>query len=82
VTTAAGEAHRRGRSTNGANLAAAIPPEPKLLPGRGRGRIFPADRADPWYQADLVVTCATAERGARAIAEPRPVVEVPLHHWP
>jgi Uma2 family endonuclease len=38
--------------------------------------IIPADRADTWYQADLVVTCAPAERGARAIAEPRLVVEV------
>ena len=38
--------------------------------------IIPADRADTWYQADLVVTCAPAERGARAIAEPRLIVEV------
>ena len=38
--------------------------------------ITPADRADTWYQADLVVTCAPAERGARAIAEPRLIVEV------
>jgi Uma2 family endonuclease len=37
--------------------------------------IFPADRADTWYQADLVVTCASAERGARAVAEPRLIVE-------
>jgi hypothetical protein len=32
--------------------------------------IVPADRADTWYQADLVVTCAPAERGAHAIASP------------
>jgi Uma2 family endonuclease len=38
--------------------------------------IIPADRADTWYQADLVVTCAPAERGARAVPEPRLVVEV------
>jgi Uma2 family endonuclease len=38
--------------------------------------IIPADRADTWYQADLVVTCAPAERGARAIPEPRLIVEV------
>jgi Uma2 family endonuclease len=38
--------------------------------------IIPADRVDTWYQADLVVTCAPAERGARAIAEPRMIVEV------
>jgi Uma2 family endonuclease len=38
--------------------------------------ITPADRVDTWYQADLVVTCAPAERGARAIAEPRLIVEV------
>jgi Uma2 family endonuclease len=38
--------------------------------------ITPADRADTWYQADLVVTCAPAKRGARAIAEPRLIVEV------
>lgn len=38
--------------------------------------IIPADRADTWYQPDLVVTCAPAERGARAIPEPRLIVEV------
>jgi Uma2 family endonuclease len=38
--------------------------------------IIPVDRADTWYQADLVVTCAPAERGARARAEPRQIVEV------
>jgi Uma2 family endonuclease len=38
--------------------------------------ITPAERADTWYQADLVVTCAPAERGARAIPEPRLIVEV------
>ena len=38
--------------------------------------ITPLDRADTWYQADLVVTCAPAERGARAIAQPRLIVEV------
>jgi Uma2 family endonuclease len=38
--------------------------------------IIPADRADTWYQADLVVTCAPAERGARAIPEPRLIFEV------
>ena len=38
--------------------------------------IVPAERADTWYQADLVVTCAPAERGARAVAEPRLIVEV------
>ena len=38
--------------------------------------ITPADRADTWYQADLVVTCAPAERGARAIVQPRLIVEV------
>ena len=38
--------------------------------------IIPVDRADTWCQADLVVTCAPLERGARAIAEPRLIVEV------
>jgi hypothetical protein len=38
--------------------------------------IIPADRADTWYQADLAVTCAPAERGARALAEPRLIIEV------
>jgi Uma2 family endonuclease len=38
--------------------------------------IIPLDRADAWYQADLVVTCAPAERGARALAQPRLIVEV------
>jgi Uma2 family endonuclease len=38
--------------------------------------LTPADRSDTYYQADLVVTCAPAERGARAIAEPRLMVEV------
>jgi Uma2 family endonuclease len=38
--------------------------------------IIPADRADTWYQADLVITCVPAERGARAMAEPKLIVEV------
>ena len=38
--------------------------------------IILADRADTWYQADLVVTCTPPERGARAITEPRLIVEV------
>jgi Uma2 family endonuclease len=46
------------------------------LPDGGGGRHHVARRADTWYQADLVVTCAPAERGARAITEPQPIVEV------
>jgi Uma2 family endonuclease len=38
--------------------------------------IVPADRADTWYQADLVITCAPAERGARSIPEPKLILEV------
>ena len=38
--------------------------------------IMPPDRPNTWYQADLVVTCAPPERGARAITEPRLIVEV------
>jgi Uma2 family endonuclease len=38
--------------------------------------IIPVDRPDTWYQADLVVTCAPAERGSRSIAQPRLMVEV------
>jgi Uma2 family endonuclease len=60
-----------------ANLAAAI--RPRLKPPCRvvvEAGIIPADRADTWYQADLVVSCAPAERGARAIAEPRLIVEV------
>jgi Uma2 family endonuclease len=60
-----------------ANLAAAI--RPRLKPPCRvvvEAGIMPADRADTWYQADLVVACAPAERGARAIAEPRLIVEV------
>ena len=38
--------------------------------------LTPADRADTWYQADLVVTCAPPERRALAIAEPTLIVEV------
>ena len=60
-----------------ANLVAAI--HPRLRPPCRvvvEAGIIPADRADTWYQADLVVTCAPAERGARAIAEPRLIVEV------
>ena len=38
--------------------------------------IIPADRADSWYQADVVVTCTPAERGARPVAPPRLIVEV------
>jgi Uma2 family endonuclease len=60
-----------------ANLAAAVRPrrQPPCRVVVGAG-IIPPDRADTWYQADLVVTCAPAERGARAIAEPRLIVEV------
>ena len=60
-----------------ANLAAAI--RPKLRPPCRvvvEAGITPADRADTWYQPDLVVTFAPAERGARAIPEPRLIVEV------
>jgi Uma2 family endonuclease len=60
-----------------ANLAAVI--RPKLKPPCRvvvEAGITPPDRADTWYQADLVVTCAPPERGARAIAEPRLIVEV------
>ena len=60
-----------------ANIVAAI--RPRLKPPCRvvvEAGIVPADRADTWYQADLVVTCAPAERGARAIAEPRLIVEV------
>jgi Uma2 family endonuclease len=60
-----------------ANLAAAI--RPKLKPPCRvvvEAGIIPADRADTWYQTDLVVTCAHAERGARAIAEPWLIVAV------
>jgi Uma2 family endonuclease len=60
-----------------ANLAAAIlarlKPPCRVVVEAG---LIPADRADTWYQADLVVTCAPPERGARAIAEPRLIVEV------
>jgi len=60
-----------------ANLAAAIRPRLKS-PCRVvvEAGIIPVDRADTWYQTDLVVTCAPAERGARAIAQPRLIVEV------
>jgi Uma2 family endonuclease len=60
-----------------ANLAAVI--RPRLKPPCRvvvEAGIIPVDRTDTWYQADLVVTCAPAERGARAIAEPRLIVEV------
>jgi Uma2 family endonuclease len=60
-----------------ANLAAVIRPRLKP-PCRGvvEAGITPPDRADTWYQPDLVVTCAPPERGGRAIAEPRLIVEV------
>lgn len=60
-----------------ANLAAAIRPRLKS-PCRVvvEAGIIPVDRVDTWYQADLVVTCAPLERGARAVAEPRLIVEV------
>jgi Uma2 family endonuclease len=60
-----------------ADLAASIRPRLKA-PCRVvvEAGITPPDRADTWYQADLVVTCAPPERGARAIAEPGLIVEV------
>jgi Uma2 family endonuclease len=60
-----------------ANLAAII--RPRLKPPSRvvvEAGIIAADRADTWYEADLVVTCAAAEHGARAIAEPRLIIEV------
>jgi Uma2 family endonuclease len=38
--------------------------------------VLPPDHADTWYQADLVVTCAPAEHGARAVSAPRFIVQV------
>jgi Uma2 family endonuclease len=38
--------------------------------------VLPPDRAYAWYQADLVVTCAPAEHGARAVSAPRLIVRV------
>lgn len=38
--------------------------------------IVPADRADTWYQADLVVSCSPLEPEARWIADPVLIVEV------
>jgi Uma2 family endonuclease len=60
-----------------ANLAAVIRPRLKS-PCRVvvEAGITPPDRADSWYQGDLVVTCAPPERAARAITEPRLIVEV------
>jgi Uma2 family endonuclease len=60
-----------------ANLAAVIRPRLQA-PCRVvvEAGITPPDRADTWYQADLVVTCRPPERGARAITEPRLIVEV------
>ena len=62
-----------------ANFVAAIRPrlKPPCRVVVEAGNV-PAERADSWYQADLVVTCAPAERGARAIGEPRLIVEVLL----
>jgi Uma2 family endonuclease len=63
-----------------ANLAAVI--RPRLKPPCRvvvEAGITPPDRADTWYEADLVVTCAPAERGARAVTEPRLIVEVLSH---
>ena len=60
-----------------ANLAAII--RPRLKPPCRvvvEAGIAPPERADTWYQADLVVTCKPPERGARAIAEPKLIVEV------
>ena len=60
-----------------ANLSAAI--RPRLKPPCRvvvEAGIIPVDRADTWYQADLIVTCAPAERGARPVTQPRLIVEV------
>jgi Uma2 family endonuclease len=60
-----------------ANIAAAI--RPRLKPPCRvvvEAGIIPPDRDSTWYQADLVVTCAPAERGARVVAAPTLIVEV------
>jgi Uma2 family endonuclease len=38
--------------------------------------VVPHDRADTWYQADLVVTCTPLSRGARWFPEPVLIAEV------
>jgi Uma2 family endonuclease len=38
--------------------------------------VIPADRADTWYQADLVVTCTPLPPGARWFPEPVLIAEV------
>jgi Uma2 family endonuclease len=38
--------------------------------------VVPPDRADTWYQADLVVTCTPLSPGARWFAEPVLIAEV------
>jgi Uma2 family endonuclease len=71
-----GAADRGARHNRGQHCGCCPSETEASLPGRSRAGINPADRADTWYQADLVVTCALAERGARAIAEPKLIVEV------
>jgi Uma2 family endonuclease len=37
--------------------------------------VVPPDRADTWYQADLVVTCTPLSPGARWLPEPALIAE-------
>ena len=60
-----------------ANLARQIgtPLKPPCLDVVEAG-VLPPDLADAWYESDLVVTCAPAEHGARAVSAPRLIVQV------
>jgi Uma2 family endonuclease len=57
----------------GAEIRARLRPPCRVV---GEAGIVVGDRADTYFQADLAVSCAPPDRAARALAEPRLIVEV------
>jgi Uma2 family endonuclease len=67
------EAHGELAAALGAEIRARLQPPCRVISEAG---IVVPDRADSYYVADLVVTCAPREPGRRMVVEPVLVVEV------
>jgi Uma2 family endonuclease len=67
------EAHGELAAALGAEIRARLQPPCRVISEAG---IVVPDRADSYYVADLVVTCAPREPGRRMVVEPVLVVEI------